>query len=190
MPGSASPPVRPSAGHVYAIALGSNQPRSRSLTPRALVEQAMTALSRPPFRLLARSPIIETPPIGPSLRRYANAAILIEADAHAPAEMLALLKRMERAAGRRPRRRWGARPLDLDIVLWSGGCWTSRLLTIPHPAFRARDFVLLPLRSVAPHWRDPVSGRTVTQLLARLKKPKALRKYALSGGKASEMMRD
>lgn len=177
MPGSASLPVR----HVYAIALGSNQPRSRSLTPDALVEQAMAALSRPPFRLLARSPIIGTPPIGPSLRRYANAAILIEADDHAPAEMLALLKRMERTAGRRPRRRWGARPLDLDIVLWNGGRWTGRALTIPHPAYRARDFVLIPLRTIAPRWRDPVSGHTVTQLLARLKKPKAWRKCTLSG---------
>ena len=172
MPDPASPPLR----HIYAIALGSNQPRSRSLTPRMLVEQAIEALSRPPFRLLARSPIIETPPIGPSLRRYANAAILIETDAHAPEDMLVLLKRMERAAGRRTRQRWGARPLDLDIALWSGGTWTSRALTIPHPAFRTRDFVLAPLRAIAADWRDPVSGRSIAQLLARLKKPKKFRK--------------
>jgi len=136
----------------------------------------MRAFTRPPFRLLARSPLIETPPIGPSLRRYINAAMLVETHVHAPDAMLALLKRMERAAGRRTRQRWGARPLDLDIILWNGGAWRSNGLIIPHSAFRQRDFVLTPLHAVAPRWRDPISGFSIAQLQARLKKPKKLRK--------------
>ncbi len=136
----------------------------------------MQAFTQPPFRLLARSPIIETPPIGPSLRRYANAAMLVETNAYAPDAMLALLKQMERSAGRRTRQRWGARPLDLDIILWNGGRWRSRALLIPHGAFRARDFVLTPLHAITPCWRDPISGYSIAQLQARLKKPKKLRK--------------
>ncbi|MGE4430457.1 MAG: 2-amino-4-hydroxy-6-hydroxymethyldihydropteridine diphosphokinase [Sphingobium sp.] len=162
--------------HVYAIALGSNQPRSRRLTPRKLVEQAIEAFSRPPFRLIARSPLWETPPVGPSLRRYANAALLVETAGHAPDAMLKRMKAMERVAGRRTRQRWGARPLDLDIILWNGGAWASPGLVIPHTAFRQRDFVLLPLNHIASNWRDPISGHSIAHLLARLKKPKKLRK--------------
>ncbi|OYW82905.1 MAG: 2-amino-4-hydroxy-6-hydroxymethyldihydropteridine diphosphokinase [Sphingobium sp. 32-64-5] len=158
------------------IALGSNQPRSRRLTPRRLVEQAIGDFSRPPFRLIARSPILETPPIGPSRRRYANAALLVEAPDHSPDAMLKRLKAMERAAGRRTRQRWGARPLDLDIVLWSGGAWASPGLVIPHTAFRERDFVLIPLSHIVPDWRDPISGQTIAHLLAQFKKPKKLSK--------------
>jgi 2-amino-4-hydroxy-6-hydroxymethyldihydropteridine diphosphokinase len=58
--------------------------------------------------------------------------------------------------------------LDLDIVLWSGGPWASERLVIPHPEFRSRAFVLAPAAAVAPGWRDPVTGRTLRQLNARL----------------------
>jgi len=82
--------------------------------------------------------------------------------------MLARLKAIERAFGRRPGRRWGDRVLDLDIIGWSGGIWASRGLSIPHAAFRERGFVLGPLVEIAPTWRDPVTWLTVRQLLARL----------------------
>lgn len=84
--------------------------------------------------------------------------------------MLARLKGIERAFGRRRGQRWSARVIDLDIVLWSGGPWSSPGLTIPHMAFRERDFVLAPLLGVAPDWRDPLSGLTVRQLHARLRR--------------------
>lgn len=156
---------------IYAIALGSNQPRSRTHTPYALVKEAMAAFSCPPFRLIAQSPIIETPPIGPSLRRYANGAALIETPLP-PKTLLTLLKHMEKMAGRRRGRRWGARPLDLDIILWSGGHQsTGSAPIIPHPRYRERSFVLAPLMALIPDWRDPITGRTVRQEYFRLKKP-------------------
>lgn len=123
--------------------------------------------------LLARSRIHDTAPLGPSRRRYANAAALVETKLE-PEAMLALLKRTERAFGRRRARRWAARVLDLDIVLWNGGCWVSRTLAIPHPAFRERIFVLAPAMEIAPFWRDPVSGLTLRQLTARLTGPRTL----------------
>jgi 2-amino-4-hydroxy-6-hydroxymethyldihydropteridine diphosphokinase len=63
--------------------------------------------------------------------------------------------------------------LDLDILLWSGGKWHDRTLTIPHSQLRVRRFVLDPLVTIAPAWRDPLTHRTVRQLHARLTRRKA-----------------
>jgi 2-amino-4-hydroxy-6-hydroxymethyldihydropteridine diphosphokinase len=57
--------------------------------------------------------------------------------------------------------------IDLDIILWSDGAWASNGLTVPHPEFRRRDFVLRPLAAIVPDWRDPLTGRTIRQLAAR-----------------------
>jgi 2-amino-4-hydroxy-6-hydroxymethyldihydropteridine diphosphokinase len=143
----------------YIIALGSNR-RGRHGGPRAEVRAALTAIGG----VRAVSRIHETPPLGPSIRRFANAVAEI-ATAETPEALLRRLKGIERAFGRRRGQRWGARVIDLDIVLWSGGCWASPTLTVPHPQYRARRFVLAPLAEVAPQWRDPVTGRTTLPLL-------------------------
>ena len=76
---------------------------------------------------------------------------------------------IEREFGRRPGgQRWAARVLDLDVVLWSGGCFAAPDLIIPHLQFRDRAFVLGPAAAIAPRWRDPVTGLTIRQLRARL----------------------
>ena len=145
----------------YVIALGANR-WGRHGPPAAAVRAAIAGLGA-----VRASPVIASPPLGPSVRRFANAAAVVESDLP-PSAMLARLKATERAFGRRPGRRWGARALDLDIVLWSGGRVSSRALTIPHAAFRTRAFVLNPLAAIVPGWRDPVTGLTVRQLRAQL----------------------
>lgn len=142
----------------YAIALGSNR-RGRHGSPEREIAAALDALDT----VVARSPTVASAPLGPSNRRYANAVALIETPED-PATLLVRLKRIERAFGRRPGRRWGSRVLDLDIILWSGGAWSSPGLTVPHAAFRERGFVLGPLATLAPHWRDPLTARTIRQL--------------------------
>ncbi|MBD8546662.1 2-amino-4-hydroxy-6-hydroxymethyldihydropteridine diphosphokinase [Sphingomonas sp. CFBP 8760] len=146
----------------YAIALGGNR-RGPHGGPADAIRAALARIGG----IVAVSPIIATAPLGPSIRRFANAAALVTSDESPPA-LLARLKAIERRMGRRPGRRWGARPIDLDIVLWSGGRWATRPLTIPHPAFRQRRFVLAPLARIAPGWRDPVTGRTMRQLLGQV----------------------
>ena len=150
----------------YAIALGSNR-RSRHGSPAATLRAALAAIGG----VRAVSAIRDTPALGPAGRSFANAVAMVDSRL-APDAMLARLKHIERAFGRRPGRRWGPRVLDLDIILWSGGAWHGPGPTIPHPAFRERDFVLRPLAEVAPRWRDPVSGATIRQLLARLTAPR------------------
>ena len=151
----------------YAIALGSNR-CSRHGSPAETVRAAAAAIG------VARlSAIRATPALGPAGRGFANAAAIVEAEAEPP-ELLARLKDTERAFGRRGGRRWGPRVLDLDIILWSGGCWEGGGLVVPHPAFRARRFVLEPLAELVPLWRDPISGATVRQLLAGLSRRRAM----------------
>ena len=155
----------------YAIALGSNRPHHNYGSPRRVILAAFGALNTGGLHLRAFSPVIETPPVGPSRRTFANAAAIVESELD-PAELLSRLKTIERAFGTRSGQRWSARTLDLDIVLWSGGIWTQRHLAVPHRAYRERSFVLTPLAHIAAGWRDPVSGLTVQQLHARVKKPK------------------
>ncbi len=147
---------------LYVVALGSNR-RGRHGSPRQELAAATAVIGG----VVAQSPVIETAPLGPSRRRFANAAILIEST-ETPPQLLDRLKQIERAFGRRRGRRWDARVLDLDLVLWSGGAWSSPGLTVPHPLFRQRDFVLRPLAALVPEWRDPLTGFTIRQLAARL----------------------
>ncbi|SDA34067.1 2-amino-4-hydroxy-6-hydroxymethyldihydropteridine diphosphokinase [Sphingomonas sp. NFR15] len=150
----------------YALALGSNR-RGRHGAPAAELRAAITALGRL-GDVRAVAPVFDTAPLGPSSRRFANSAVVLETEID-PADLIAALKAIERAFGRRRGRRWGERVIDLDIILWSGGRVRMPHLAIPHPAFRARRFVLDPLARIAPLWRDPQSGRTIRQLAARIR---------------------
>ncbi len=156
----------------YVIALGSNRRHRRHGDPRGVLKAALAALDQAGVKVLAASPIIASAPLGPSLRRYANGAALVKSKRE-PGRLLAVLKSVERKFGRRHGgQRWAARVLDLDLVLWSGGAWSSPGLTVPHPAYRERAFVLGPMLAVAPDWRDPLGGLTTRQLHARLTRPR------------------
>ncbi len=154
--------------HHYLIALGSNRRHHRIGAPRRVLEAALEALASEGVDIEAAASVIETPPIGPSMRRYANSAAVIRTSLM-PDALLALLKRIEARFGKRRGQRWSARTLDLDIILWSGGSWYSPApaLIVPHAAYRRRDFVLRPAAQIAPRWRDPLSGLTIAQLRHR-----------------------
>jgi len=107
--------------------------------------------------------------MGPAGRSFANAVALVRT-ALDPAALIRALKRLERDFGRRDGRRWGPRVLDLDIILWSEGMFCDAGITVPHPAFRERRFVLDPLAQIAPGWRDPVTGLAVRQLAHKAKR--------------------
>ncbi len=166
----------------YLIALGSNRRHVAYGLPQDVVRASMeecAALGT----VTARSPVFATPAMGAARRRFANAALVLDSEL-SPTALLTALKRMEREFGRRRGQRWGDRVLDLDIILWSGGMWRSggraRDLTIPHPAFAARAFVLTPARAIAPSWRDPASGLTIAQAHARLTRRRPLLRGAPS----------
>ena len=152
----------PQANHLYAVAIGSNRRHVRHGAPTGVVAAAIAELDAA-FSLFAASPIILNPAIGGAGREFANAVALVETDL-APEPMLAALKTIERAFGRRPGKRWSSRVLDLDLVAWDSGKYASRRLTIPHPRLASRDFVLGPLAAIAPAW--PLIGALAARHLA------------------------
>ena len=157
------------SAHRYVVGLGSNMRVGRIGGPRAVVRDAFRVLDDR-FDLLASSRIIDSVPVGPSRRRYANAAALIATDKRPP-ELLSALQAIEQGYGRRRLgQRWRARPLDLDIVLWDGGAFAAADLTIPHPLWRVRPFVSGPVAEIVSRWRDPHSGLTARQTHARLQR--------------------
>ncbi len=161
---------------LYLVALGSNQRHSLLGAPASIIEQALTALEMPDIDVFARSSIISSRPIGPSIRRYANAAAILSTQLN-PDSVLQQLKSIERYFGRsRLGQRWRSRTLDLDIVLWSGGIWISDdpQLSIPHAQMHFRNFVLQPAAQIAPNWSDPISGLAIKHLLNRLNRSKPL----------------
>src|SRR5438105_9513679 len=131
------------ATQLYAIAIGSNRAHGRYGRPPGVVEAAIARLDEE-FGLFDASPIILNAAHGGAGRDFANAVALIESDLEPP-EMLTRVKEIEREFGRRSGKRWGPRVLDLDIVLWSGGKFRSRELTVPHPQLGRRSFVLGPV---------------------------------------------
>jgi 2-amino-4-hydroxy-6-hydroxymethyldihydropteridine diphosphokinase len=156
--------------HQYLIALGSNQRHPTIGRPRAVLGQALIDLAAQGVSVSHASAIMESAPVGPSMRRYANAAAIVET-ASEPEALLDILQSLETNFGRRRMgQRWRARVLDLDIILWSGGCHTCERLSIPHISFRTRDFVLQPACQIAGHWRDPVTNLNLRQLLVHQQK--------------------
>lgn len=155
----------------YLIALGSNIRHHRHGRPDRVLAAALEAMEEAGLRIVSKAPPISSAPIGPSRRRFANGAAVVETDLP-PDALLDLLKTMEQRFGRRRGARWAARVVDLDIILWSGGAWSTPDLTIPHPAFRQRPFVTAPASAIAPAWRDPLSGLTLRHLHTRLTRPR------------------
>jgi 2-amino-4-hydroxy-6-hydroxymethyldihydropteridine diphosphokinase len=137
---------------------------------RANLERAMVALrSHPAVQGLVVSSFIETEPVGgpPDQRPYLNGAARLETDLE-PQSLLAELKSIEHALGRRKGPRWGPRLIDLDILLYGNIVLETEDLVIPHPRLRERLFVLRPLAEIAPQARDPVTRKAIKTLLAAL----------------------
>jgi 2-amino-4-hydroxy-6-hydroxymethyldihydropteridine diphosphokinase len=82
--------------------------------------------------------------------------------------LLSELLRIEQTLGRERPYPGAPRTIDLDLILFDGAVIDEPDLTVPHPRFRERAFVLEPLAEIASDWIDPVTGKTVGELLRDL----------------------
>ena len=147
-----------------AVALGSNiPPRRKHLEEGVRRLEAIEGCS-----LEARSRVYETAPQGgPPQGPFLNAAVTLRT-LLSPQELLHALLRVEGALGRERVEKNGPRTLDLDLVFYGDRTVRAPGLCVPHPRFRERGFVLLPLNDIIPRFRDPETGRTVEELLRAL----------------------
>jgi 2-amino-4-hydroxy-6-hydroxymethyldihydropteridine diphosphokinase len=111
-------------------------------------------------RLEARSSLYRSAPLGGVEQPdFVNAAALLKTDM-APRAFLAKLQSIECSRGReRGEIQWGPRVLDLDLLAYGGLSIDEPGLTVPHPGIASRNFVLLPLREIAPDFEIPGLGR-------------------------------
>ncbi|GLQ33664.1 2-amino-4-hydroxy-6-hydroxymethyldihydropteridine diphosphokinase [Litoribrevibacter albus] len=110
------------------------------------------------------SQVYNTTPIGPQDQpNYANAAARLTTRLSA-IELLDLLQSIENAHGRVRTIRWGARTLDLDILLFNQDTISSERLIVPHCQMKFRNFVLIPLSDLSPNLQLP-DGSCLPELL-------------------------
>jgi 2-amino-4-hydroxy-6-hydroxymethyldihydropteridine diphosphokinase len=86
--------------------------------------------------------------------------------------ILDVLLAVEQRFGRERPYEHAPRTIDLDLILYGQAVIETEGLTVPHPRFRERRFVLEPLAEIASDWIDPVTGKTIAELLAGLPGPK------------------
>jgi 2-amino-4-hydroxy-6-hydroxymethyldihydropteridine diphosphokinase len=120
--------------------------------------------------IVARSRLYRTKPVGHvNQPQFVNAVVALETRL-GPRMLLHRLMQIEARFGRerQPNFRNGPRTLDLDIVFYGDAVMEAAGLVIPHPRMSEREFVLRPLAEIAPHVREPRSGKTAARLLADL----------------------
>jgi 2-amino-4-hydroxy-6-hydroxymethyldihydropteridine diphosphokinase len=145
------------------LGLGSNM-GDREASLRTALDQ----LDAPDFRLRRVSSFYETEPIG--FREQAwflNLVAEFETELF-PEQLLHRMRKIEMSMGRTRTFANGPRTIDIDILLYGDSAMKTEELEIPHPRYRERRFTLAPLAELNPGLRDPVTGRTMSEMLAGL----------------------
>ena len=154
------------------LSLGSNMGDRETM-----LQAAVRELESPRLHIRRTSPIYETEPMDvPGQPWFLNQVVEAETDLF-PLQLLHRTAKIEVQLGRRRLTPKGPRAIDIDILLFGNAVVTTPKLEIPHPRFRLRRFVLAPLADLAPDLRDPVTRKTIRELLGELR-GQAVRKIA------------
>ncbi|MDE6496395.1 MAG: 2-amino-4-hydroxy-6-hydroxymethyldihydropteridine diphosphokinase [Duncaniella sp.] len=147
------------------INIGSNLGDRKKIVAKAaaMIEERLGVKAR-------RAPLVETPAWGfESANKFINLGIALDAGIE-PVALLRILRGIEREIDPSPHRDASGdyidRSIDIDLIAVGETVIESAELTLPHPRMRDRRFVLLPMVSLEPSWRDPLSGKSAAELLA------------------------
>lgn len=138
--------------------------------PLACFQHARQRLvEHPQIDLVASSPLYRTAPVGGPVGQpdYLNAVVELKTGLP-PFALMSFCLVLEQDAGRKRTEHWGARTLDLDLLLYGQQSYYMPNLTLPHPCLHQRRFVLQPLHDLAPEFNHPVFNKTVADLLQEL----------------------
>ncbi len=140
--------------------------------PAAQCREAVRRIGTiPGVRMLRRSSLYRTAPVGPMEQGwFINAVAEVRTDL-SPTKFLEALKEIEGQMGRTEGPRWGPRVIDLDILLYGQEVVDQEGLKIPHPEMHRRRFVLAPLCELASYAIHPAFGVSARGLLDRLTDP-------------------
>lgn len=157
--------------HTIIIGLGSNLGQRQVYLDHA-IEQLRASLHD-----IHLSPVYESPalllPGSPEEWDvpFLNMALMGKTSL-SPEELLLEAKRIEQEMGRETGKRWSPREIDIDLLAWGNDVIRTPTLSIPHISLLERDFALLPLADLWPHWHYPVPGehfgKTAAQLAVQL----------------------
>lgn len=138
---------------------------------RAALDDAVRRLTNDPeFSSVRESGSVASAAVGgPSGQpEFVNSAVAVQTDLE-PLALLARLQAIESSSGRTRSERWGARPLDIDLLTYGEVVLRTDRLRLPHPRMTFRPFVLAPAAELAPDWRHPELGASLGDLLAALR---------------------
>ena len=155
--------------YMIFIGLGANLPSEAHGTPLATCEAALDALAAAGVKVRRRSRWYRSAPQPASDQPWFVNGVAEVAAGLVPADLLALMHRIETDFGRRPGAANAARVIDLDLLAYgqmvSGA---GAALRLPHPRLHERAFVLYPLAELAPRWRHPATGHDLETLISAL----------------------
>ncbi|WP_092871926.1 2-amino-4-hydroxy-6-hydroxymethyldihydropteridine diphosphokinase [Acetitomaculum ruminis] len=149
--------------HRAFIALGSNMGDSK-----AYLDNGLKSLNCDKIKVLKTSEYMVTKAYGYTDQPdFLNACTMVDT-LLTPHELLDRLHEIEKEAHRERIIRWGPRTLDLDIIFYDKLIFEDDELVIPHIDMENRDFVLFPMKEIAPNFRHPILNKTMTQLSEQL----------------------
>ena len=143
------------------LSLGSNMGDSRKY-----ISDAVSSLEEKGFKIEKVSPVYETEPVSfKDQDDFINIAVSGYFDGE-PKELLEVINSIEDSLGRVRVLKYGPRTIDIDIILAGDKIVRNSDLTIPHPEFTNRKFVLVPVCGIEPDAKDPVTGKSIKTLLS------------------------
>jgi 2-amino-4-hydroxy-6-hydroxymethyldihydropteridine diphosphokinase len=148
--------------HIAYVGLGSNlgdRAGNLLLAIRGLLEASL--------EISKLSSIYETEPVEmDDAPRFLNMVVEVKTGTITPTQMMARMLRIEYHLGRKDKSQKLPRTIDIDLLFFGDVRLDTPFLTLPHPRVQLRNFVLIPMNEIAPHFRHPILKKPISEMVA------------------------